>query len=117
MKNSKNRSGRIETLPAHPHEGAVSVPRGESKRARVIATGKSKLTGTPFDIAIAFEANDKGRALVDSSFHHFLDYNLDPTKGCPSFVSEPPGRGIVESAQAAEDARAYARNIALWLVA
>jgi len=117
MKNSKNRSGRIETLPAHPHEGAVSVPRGESKRARVIATGKSKLTGAPFNIAIAFEANGKGRALVDSSFHHFLDYNLDPTKGCPSFVSEPPGRGIVESAQAAEDARAYARNIALWLVA
>jgi hypothetical protein len=115
MKNKNNRSGRIETLPAHPHEGAVSVPRRESNRARVIATGKSKLTGTPFNIAIAFEANGKGRALVDSSFHHFLDYNLDPSKGCPSFVSEPPGHAIVENPEAAEDARAYARNIALWL--
>jgi hypothetical protein len=75
------------------------------------------LTGTPFNIAIAFEANGKGRALVDSSFHHFLDYNLDPSKGCPSFVSEPPGHAIVENAEAAEDARAYARNIALWLAA
>ena len=117
MKNTKNNSGRIETLPAHPHEGAISVPARESMRARVIVTGKSKLTGTPFNIAVAFEGNGKGRALVDSSFHHFLDYNLDPSKGCPSFVSEPPGHAIVENPQATEDAHAYARNIALWLAA
>jgi hypothetical protein len=115
MRNPKNPSGKIETLPAHPHEGAISVPSAESKRARVIVTGKSTLTANPFNIAIAFEANGKGKALVDSSFHHFLDYNLDPAKGCPSFVTEPPGHSILENPQAAEDARAYARNIALWL--
>jgi len=41
------------------------------------------------NIAIAFERKGTGRAVVDSSFHHFVDYNLDPSTGCPSFVTEP----------------------------
>src|SRR5262249_50083226 len=105
----------IETLPSHPHEGAISVPKAEAKRARVIATGKSTLTGTAFNIAIAFEPNGKGKALVDSSFHHFLDFNLDPAKSCPTFVTQKPAHGILDNKYAAADARPYARNIALWL--
>jgi hypothetical protein len=113
MRNEKNASGRIERLPAHPHEGAISPPGGE--QSRVIAIGKSQFTGREFNVAIAFEANGGGRAIADSSFHHFCDYNLDPARGCPSFVTEPPGRGMLESAEALEDARAYFRNLATWL--
>lgn len=110
----------IEFLPSHPHEGAVGVPDG-AKNARVIATGKSSITGRPFNLAVVFErtnddeGNTLGRAVADSSFHHFVDYNLDPSSGCPSFVSEPPGNGILREPRALENTRAYVRNLALWL--
>jgi hypothetical protein len=115
MRNPANDSGRIEFLPSHPHEGAISAPPAEQQHARVIAIGKSVTTGNPFNIAIAFERDRLGRAVVDSSFHHFADYNLDPLMGCPSFVTEPCGHGLLENGKASEDARTYARNIARWL--
>jgi hypothetical protein len=115
MRNPGNPSGRIELLPAHPHEGAISVPSDAEQKARVVAAGKSLATGRPFNIAIAFERNGTGRAVVDSSFHHFADYNFDPRRGCPSFVTEPSSYRILENEQAAADARMYPQNIALWL--
>ena len=115
MSNPKNTSRKITMLPAHPHEGAISVPKGA--KARVIATGKSKLTGRNFNIAVAFEGNGGGRAIADSSFHHFLDYNLDPGRGCPSFVTESPGDGMLKNTAARDDAFAYFRNLAAWLSA
>ncbi len=114
MRNEKNASGKIELLPAHPHEGAISVPHGSS--ARVIAIGKSTLTGRKFNLAVAFERNGvKGRAIADSSFHHFLDYNLDPRKGCPSYVTEKSGVGMLENPAALLDAKRYIVNLAEWL--
>src|SRR5262249_60055840 len=88
-------TGRIERFPAHPHEGAVRVPANEP-RARVVAMGKSLTTGREFDLVVAFErsASCRGRAIAESSFHHFADYNWDIARGAPSFVSEPPGDGI-----------------------
>jgi len=115
MKNDSNPSGRIEFLPAHPHEGAISVPRAERDHARVVVLGRSAITGRPFNIAIGFERNGRGRAVVDSSFHHFLDYNLDPRAGCPSFVTEPSGNGMLKNPQALADTKAYITNIARWL--
>lgn len=115
MRNPANSSGRIEFLPAHPHEGAISVPPAERESARVVATGRSLTTGNPFNIAIAFERNGIGRAVVDSSFHHFVDYNLDPHSGCPTFVTEPSRYGLMQNESAAADAATYARNIARWL--
>ena len=115
MHNGANPSGHIELLPAHPHEGAISVPSAESTHARVVAVGKSAITGRPFNLAIAFERNGNGRAVVDSSFHHFLDYNLDPRAGCPSFVTEPSGSEMLENPQAIADIKAYIVNIASWL--
>lgn len=118
MQNEDNESGVIEMLPAHPHEGAVSVP-GNGENARVVAKGRSKLSGKEFNLAVVFEPSPKngarGTAVADSSFHHFLDYNLDPTKGCPSFVSEKPGFGMLETPEAMEDTKAYIRNLAAWL--
>jgi hypothetical protein len=114
MKRAADSSQPVEFLPAHPHEGAVSVPAGSN--ARVIASGKSTLTGRSFNIAVAFDKNGShGRSIADSSFHHFLDYNFDPARGCPSFVTEPPGHTRLENPQATADSKAYIRNIALWL--
>ncbi|MGA9997943.1 MAG: hypothetical protein WBP93_21190 [Pyrinomonadaceae bacterium] len=120
LRNSSNASGRIEKFPAHPHEGAVGVPEGE-QHARVIATGKSKATGRPFNLAVAFESaqdshgNTLGRAVAESSFHHFVDYNWDTNAGCPTFLEEPPGDEIKRDSRSLDDIKAYVRNLAVWL--
>lgn len=109
-------SGRIRYLPAHPHEGAVGAPPHDPS-ARVIAQGRSKVTGRPFNLAVAFERSPEGgRAVAQSTFHHFADYNWDPAAGAPSFVTEPPGDGLSRSPEAQRQIRRYATNLALWLV-
>jgi len=108
--------GIIRYLPAHPHEGAVGAPTGDSS-ARVIATGRSRVTGVNFNIAVAFEPSQAGGpAIAESTFHHFADYNWDPRMGAPSFVDEPPGDGLARFAPARHATERYARNVALWLV-
>jgi hypothetical protein len=120
LRNTSSPSGRVEYFPAHPHEGGVGVPRGES-HARVIATGVSGVTKRPFNLIVAFEATPDrhghtlGRAVAESSFHHFVDYNWDTSAGCPSFVAEPPGDQIRREPEKLEDVKAYVRNLALWL--
>jgi hypothetical protein len=107
-------TGAIRFLPAHPHEGAVNAP--EDEPARVIARSKSKVTGTGFNLAVAFEPSDQGGpAIAQSTFHHFADYNWDTRLGCPSFVSEAPGNGMQTEQQALRDTHRYAVNVALWL--
>ncbi|TLY93081.1 MAG: hypothetical protein E6K23_10425 [Gammaproteobacteria bacterium] len=56
-----------------------------------------------------------GRAVSDSSFHHFCDYNWNPRMGCPSFVNEPAGEGVLSSSDALDDTHRYVENIAAWL--
>ena len=70
--------------------------------ARVIATGKSRVTGKDFAIAVAFEPQTgiNGPAVAQSTFHHFADYNWDPARGAPTFVTEPAGDGLARSAEA-----------------
>lgn len=120
LQNAGNASGRIEYFPAHPHEGAVGVPDGED-HARVIATGLSKVTNRDFNLVVAFErADDKhgnnlGRAVAESSFHHFVDYNWDVDKGCPTFLLEPPGDQIKREPQKLNDVKVYVANVARWL--
>ena len=114
LANPESPSGLIRYLPSHPHEGAVSAPAGSN--ARVIATGRSKTTGRPFNLAVAFESeNGKGRAIAQSTFHHFTDYNWNPALGAPSFVTEPIGDGLGRDPIAQAEVHRYARNIALWL--
>lgn len=118
--NPASSAGVIEYFPAHPHEGSVGVPADE-KHARVIATGTSKATGRPFNLAVALErAEDKhgnhlGRAVAESSFHHFVDYNWDTDRGCPSFLVEAPGDQIKREPEKLNDIKAYVRNVAVWL--
>lgn len=120
LHNPNTPSGQIEFFPAHPHEGAVGVPV-TATNARVIAKGKSLISGRPFNLAVAVESiedehgNPLGRAVAESTFHHFVDYNWDIDQGCPSFVEEPPGDGMKNNPRAIEDIKTYVRNLALWL--
>ncbi len=109
-------SGAIEFFPAHPHEGGVGVP-ANTENARVIALGKSKVTNRPFNLAVVFESTKDipGRAVTESTFHHFADYNWNTDMGCPSFVEESPGDGMKKEPRALEDIKTYVRNLALWL--
>jgi hypothetical protein len=120
LRNPSSASGRVEYFPAHPHEGGVGAPEGES-HARVIATGASGVTNRPFNLIVAFESardshgNTLGRAVAESSFHHFVDYNWDTSAGCPSFLAELPGEQIRREPEKLEDVKTYVRNLALWL--
>lgn len=108
-------NGLIRYLPSHPHEGGVGAP-ADNPSARVIATSRSETTGTRFNIAVAFEASEAGGpAIAQSTFHHFADYNWDPSRGCPSFVTERAGDGLARSPEAVHATRRYVRNLALWL--
>ncbi|WP_103123389.1 hypothetical protein [Nostoc cycadae] len=120
LKNLHSPSGKIEIFPAHPHEGGIGIPPSNSK-AQVIALGKSLVTGRDFNLIVALDhyqdvqGNNLGRTVATSSFHHFVDYNWDITKGCPTFVDEPPGDGMKNEPRALEDIKTYVRNLALWL--
>ena len=113
-------NGRIEFFPAHPHEGAVDVPQ-ETACGRVIARGKSAQTGRTFNIAVAIEGElcasgtNMGRAIAESTFHHFADMNWDTSKGAPSFVTDKPGSEIARDPQRLDYFKDYVRNIARWL--
>jgi hypothetical protein len=120
MKNPNSPSGKIEFFPAHPHEGGIGIPANNS-HAKVIATSKSIVTQREFNLIVAQESyrdsqgNILGRAIANSSFHHLVDYNWDISQGCPSFVDEPPGKGMSENPQALNDIQAYVKNATLWL--
>jgi hypothetical protein len=65
---------------------------------------------------VAFEhSDDGGRAIAQSTFHHFADYNWDVAADRPSFVSEAPGDDMRRYPEALESTRRYVRNVAFWL--
>lgn len=104
----------VTFLPAHPHEGAVVAPPS-APQARVIATGQSLASGQRFNISVAFERTEnEGPAIAESTFHHFADYNWDPHRGSPDFVSETPVYELPNS-PAMASVHNYVRNLALWL--
>lgn len=114
LANPASPTGSIRYLPSHPHEGGVGAPEGED--ARVIMRGKSRATGQTFNIAVAFEPGEHGGpAIAESTFHHFADYNWDPSSGCPSFVTEPPNDGLKRVPEAMADTHRYVLNVAAWL--
>lgn len=115
MRDSESETGTVRYLPAHPHEGAVVAPKSDPL-ARVIATGRSLASGKQFNIAVAFERSDTdGPAIAESTFHHFADYNWDPSYGSPDFVTETPVDELRNDPRATASVRCYVRNVALWL--
>jgi hypothetical protein len=121
LKYPENPSRLIEYFPAHPHEGSVGVPEGE-KHARVVATGLSQATGQHFNLVVALDGkvdqhgNRCGRSIAESSFHHFVDYNWDLSKGCPTFLIEAPGDEIRRDPSRLRDIKTYVANLARWLI-
>ncbi len=119
LRSSKAPGGVIVQFPAHPHEGAVGTDG--LPQARTIATGTSQTTGRTFNIAVVLEndvderGHKLGRAVAESTFHHFADYNWDIGAGCPSFVTDPPGDGIAKDPQTLEIYKDYVTNLAAWL--
>lgn len=113
-------NGPLQYFLAHPHEGGVGVP-ADRPQARVIATGKSKVTKRSFNLVVASDryqdpnGHQVGRIVAQSTFHHFVDYNIDPAQGCPSFVDERPGQGIKANPVGLADVYTYFKNLALWL--
>jgi hypothetical protein len=105
----------VKYLPAHPHEGAVAAPASDP-HARVIATGRSRVSGQQFNIAVAFErSTSEGPAIAQSTFHHFADYNWDSRAGSPDFVTEKPNLNLVNTPDAMASVQRYVRNVASWL--
>jgi hypothetical protein len=122
LRTDRTASGHIEWFPAHPHEGAVSVPE-DCTSATVVGRGRSIVTGRFFNLAVALdgEVGDDGRALgravACSTFHHFADMNWDVHAGAPSFVTDAPGHEIEHDPERFDIFQGYVRNIADWLVA
>jgi hypothetical protein len=120
LRSEKSPSGTIEYFPAHPHEGAISVPYGVDF-ARVIAMATSTVTGRSFNVAIAIDGEPGedgdacGRAIALSSFHTFADMNWDSRIEAPPCVTEPRGNGLLEDPQRLEIFKDYIRNIGHWL--
>ena len=115
MRDPESADGAVAFLPSHPHEGAVVPPPSDSS-ARVIATGTSLATGVRFNIAVAFERSGAGGpAIAQSTFHHFADYNWDPSRGSPDFVTETPVDVLPSTPRAMASVHRYVRNVALWL--
>ena len=118
----KSGSRQIEYFPAHPHEGSVGVPP-DAGNGRVVATGLSQTTGQHFNLVVALDnrtdkhGNRCGRAIAESSFHHFADYNWDISMGCPTFLLEPPGDEIKRDPSRLDDVKTYVANLARWLAA
>ncbi len=121
LRSSAAPNGIIEHFPAHPHEGAVGVPR-QVGFARVIAQGRSAVTGRPFNLAVAIDGQPcerrsglQGRAVAESTFHHFVDLNWDIDCGAPSFVTDRPGSEMKQDPERLQTFKDYVRNLASWL--
>jgi hypothetical protein len=118
LRTTRTTSGRIEWFPAHPHEGGVSA---DGPFATAPAQGRSTATGRHFNLAVLLDGEltpdgrPMGRALAESTFHHFADYNWDLDRGAPSFVTETPGTQIRDDPARLETFKDYVRNVAMWL--
>ncbi|HTI78174.1 MAG TPA: hypothetical protein VL634_24445 [Mycobacterium sp.] len=118
LRTDRTASGRIEWFPAHPHEGMVTAT---GPFATAIAQGRSTTTGRHFNLAVVLDGElapdgrPIGRAVAESTFHHFADYNWDLDRGAPSFVTEVPGHQIKADLSRLDVFKDYVRNLATWL--
>jgi hypothetical protein len=118
VRTNRTANGRIEWFPAHPHEGLVSA---DVPFATAVAQGRSTATGRRFNLAVLLDGEltpdgrPMGRAVAESTFHHFADYNWDLDCGAPSFVTEPAGTEIKADPSRLAVFKDYVRNLATWL--
>ena len=98
-------------IPAHPHEG-VLIPNSADQK--VLLQGYSVLSGASQISAVIEDQPGSGAVLAHSTFHHFADFNLDVSKGCPSFVTDPPSSQIADNPWILDDIRNYIRSAAAY---
>jgi len=116
LRTRRSPSGVVEYFPAHPHEGALSVPV-DMPFARVIASSLSTESGRSFNLAVVIEGEPgtPGRAVALSSFHHLADFNWSESAEPPSFVTEPRGGELAQDPVPLAIYKDYVRNLARWL--
>jgi hypothetical protein len=112
----------ITVFPDHQHEGRVLAPTqpelnsdwpAGSPAPMVVARGKDNRPAThgrEYDLVVAFDGDpvNVGRIVADSSFHHYLNPNLEEIDGCYASGDPKPGSFLDQIAQ-------YYCNLALWL--
>lgn len=111
----------IEKLPDHGHEGIVLRPKelagnwpADLPEPVVAAEGKDKRfpkENRVFPLVVAVDGDhvNKSRIVVDSSFHHYLDFNLRdiPSRNAVSKLPEPNSP--------LDQIAHFFGNLALWL--
>lgn len=114
--------GPITVFPDHQHEGKVLAPKAEeldqdwpqgASPPEVVAWGHDKrpvVNGREYALVVAFDGDpvNVGRIVADSSFHHYIDLNLDGFDGKDCDGNPKPGTTLDQIAQ-------YYCNLALWL--
>ena len=102
-------------LPAHPHEGVLQ-PQGATQQVLLsshsISSGREQITA----ILDEDPASGRGVVLHHSTFHHFADFNQDVSRGCPSFVLDPPSSQIQSSPALLNDLKAYVNAVVGYLI-
>ncbi|MEM1276439.1 MAG: hypothetical protein AAGH74_07925 [Pseudomonadota bacterium] len=139
--------GPITVLPDHMHEGAIEVPplnqhvpvggnevkeypdsAGSPLAPEVIATATNHVTNQPFGVIGAYDGHlvdeiedGVGRIVVDATWHHFFNTNLNQFRSGFEAVQTALANGTTPSAADIQLAdyyrpmRAYFQNIAVWL--
>jgi hypothetical protein len=116
----------LEVFPDHPHEGECLVPTslGTSFTANgsTVPEWPNGAGGSPVQPEIVamsvsngsgFTLGNKGRVSVDSTWHHFININLDGT-GEPGFRGLQTAPGV--DSEALTRIREHHVNIATWLM-
>ena len=116
--------GAIRVFPDHAHEGFCQVPSSPDAAEfpgpapQVIAWGdtvagrtKGAYTlpnSTPFGLLAAYDGHEAevGRVVTDSTWHHWMDMNIDPM--IAAHAADPAETAWL-------DVLAYFRNVAVWL--
>ena len=76
----------------------------------------ARIPGKGFRYGVAFEGSGaEGRAIAESTFHHFADFNWDARRGSPDFVTETPVYTLPGDERAMASTHRYVSNVALWL--
>ena len=116
-RSDRQRSDRM--VPVAPARGRGVGERPVRHRARAgpqhsvpAATSTSPSCWTE---SFAPDGRPMGRAIAESTFHHFADYNWDLDRGAPSFVTETPGTQIKADPSRLAIFKDYVRNVATWL--
>lgn len=140
-------AGIVRHLPDHPHEGRCEVPprldetvqgieeypadsSGAHLAPEVVAEAtvigghttdtKPAVNAARFGVIGAWDGHrvDRGRVVVDATWHHFFNINLSGDLGSPTVAKRSGFYAPLAAGQADhyEPIKAYFRNIVYWLV-